>query len=72
MTPTPIACEVKLFHHSKFPVVAASQIPTATTVPHETVGVGKVIIPELLICEGVVDPPLIDDQPEEDVTATRA
>lgn len=70
-TPLPIACELIVAHHSRLPVVAASKIPTATMVDHEPEGVGKVIVPALLICEGVVEPPVIDDHPLDDVTATR-
>jgi hypothetical protein len=72
ITPIPIAWDVIVFHHSRFPAVEASKTPTATIVPQDTVGVGKVITPALLICDGVVDPPVMADQPEDEVTATRA
>ena len=54
------------------PAVDASKMPMAVTVPHDTVGVGNVIMPALLICEGAVEPPVMADQPLELVTATRA
>jgi hypothetical protein len=41
-------------------------------VDHDPVGVGNVIVPALLICDGAVEPPVIEDQPEDEVTATRA
>jgi hypothetical protein len=42
------------------------------TFPHDTVGVGKVIIPLLLIWRSVPDGVLMALQPEAEVTATRA
>jgi hypothetical protein len=42
------------------------------TVPQLPLAVVNVIVAALLICDGVVEPPVIEDQPDEDVTATRA
>jgi hypothetical protein len=42
------------------------------TVPQLPLAVVNVMVPALLICDGVVEPPVIEDHPLEDVTATRA
>src|SRR5689334_2112630 len=71
-TPVLITCEVIVAKYSRFPTVAASYNPTATTVPQFAVGVANVITPALLICSAAVPPPEIEDQPDEDVIAARA
>lgn len=47
-------------------------MPILFTVPQLAVAVGNVIVAALLICDGVVEPPVMEDQPLEEVTATRA
>src|SRR6266851_1927794 len=66
-TPTPIACEVIVAKYNRLPAVTASYKPIATTVPHDTVGVGNVMTAPLLICSATVAPPLIADQPVDEV-----
>src|SRR5260370_42074320 len=71
-TPTPIAWLVIVAKYNRLPAVTASYRPIATTVPHESVGVGNVMTAPLLICSATVAPPLMADQPVDEVIGCRA